>query len=115
MAIPLARRQLRSFSLVTCPIFVRAGFLLAIEVQGPGLGKRLPGIGLGPDDVFHHRIGMADGITKGHPATAGYAVRTGKLTGLDGPMAAIVTRGAISLTNNAPPWPTNNSTAKTPT
>ena len=69
----------------------RPGFFLAIKMQGAAFGKRFPGIGLGADDVFHHRIGMADGIAK-RPSRHGanMLLELGTLTGFDGPMAAIV-------------------------
>src|SRR5256885_17186142 len=66
----------------------RTGFLFTVKVQGPCLGKRLPGARLVPDDVFHHRIGMAAWVTQ-WPArhSADMLLQPGALARLEGPTA----------------------------
>src|SRR5215831_12686666 len=67
------------------------GLLLAVKMQCAPLGEALPGVVFGPDDVFHHRIGMAAGVTQrpaGHRADMLFEL--GALAGLDGTMPGIV-------------------------
>src|SRR5580658_3589883 len=69
----------------------RPRFLFSVEVQRSGPGKRLPGTRLRPDNIFHHRIGMAARAAKrpsGHGADMLLELGTG--AGFDGPMTTIM-------------------------
>jgi len=59
---------------VTLPhLAARPGLRLVIMMQRPAFGQGFPGMGRGPDDVVHHRIGMA-GWPLGDPARHADAV-----------------------------------------